>query len=278
MSEQDAAALEARIEALQSELDFYKKQVVESHQMIAVGQLLAGIVHEINTPIGAILTNNEVTSRALVMLKEITEKARAEQSPPPPKTTKLLATLVNVASVDKLACERIAAVVRSLKTFVGGHTADCCEANINEIVDNTLKLAHCEFRKRVTVDTDYGELPEVECDPHQMGQVFLNILVNAGQAIEGEGKVSVATRREGDYVVVSIADTGSGIPEENRGRIFTSGFTTKEAGVGTGLGLAISHDIVVNRHNGKIDFESEAGKGTTFYVRIPVPKGAASGE
>ncbi len=276
MSEQERAALEAEIKRLRSELDFYKKQVIESHQMIAVGQLLAGIIHEINTPIGAILTNNAVVSRSLAILKEITDKAQAEQAPPPPRTSKLLSTLIKLASVDKLACERIEAVVRSLKTFVGGHSTECCKSNINEIVDNTLKLAHCEFRKRVAVTTDYGDIPEIECDPHQLGQVFLNLLVNAGQAIEGSGEVRVMTEQDGDYAHVSISDTGSGIPEEHRDRIFKSGFTTKAAGIGTGLGLAISHDIVVNRHKGAINFESEVGKGTTFHVRIPVVQPGAA--
>ncbi len=270
MNDEERASVEAEQARLRSELEFYKGQVLEAHQMMAIGQLLAGIIHEINTPIGAILTNNEVTTRSLAMLEEMIAEAQSASNPPPPKAMKILTTLGSLAAVDKLACERIAAVVRGLKTLAGGH--EYIKVDVNEILDNTLKLAHCEFRRRIRVETDYGQLPPVECEPHALGQVFLNILVNAGQAIEDEGTVRVRTVGEGDAVRVSISDTGTGIPPEYRDRIFTGGFTTKPSGIGTGLGLAISHEIVVVRHGGTIDFESEVGQGTTFHIRIPVAR------
>jgi signal transduction histidine kinase len=133
-----------------------------------------------------------------------------------------------------------------------------------------MKLTGCVFRRRVTTETDFGQLPEVECYPHLLNQVFLNLLVNAGQAIEGEGKVTVRTRVDGDYVHISIADTGKGIQPEDRHRIFGAGYSTKAIGEGTGLGLAISREIVVDTHHGMIDFESEPGVGTTFHVHIPL--------
>jgi two-component system NtrC family sensor kinase len=123
------------------------------------------------------------------------------------------------------------------------------------------------------VETNFGEIPEVECYSHLLNQVFLNLLVNAGQAIEGEGKITVSTRREGDCVHVSISDTGRGIAPEHRQKIFSSGFTTKEAGIGTGLGLPISRQIVEESHGGTLDFESKAGAGTTFHIRIPIEQG-----
>jgi signal transduction histidine kinase len=278
MNDKERAPLEAEVASLRSELAFYKGQVIEAHQMISIGQLGAGIIHEINTPIGSILTNNEVTTRALAMLKEMIAKAQAAPGPPPPKAMKILATLENLAAVDKLACERIASVVRGLKTLAGGGCREYVKADVNEILDNTLKLAHCEFRRRVTVETDYGQLPSIECEPHAIGQVFLNILVNAGQAIEGEGTVRIRTVEEEGTIHVSISDTGSGIPPEYRERIFAGGFTTKPSGTGTGLGLAISQEIIATRHGGTIDFESEVGKGTTFHIRIPVARPPDRGE
>jgi signal transduction histidine kinase len=274
VTDEERTELEARLAEVCSELDACKRQLIEASPMVLVGELFAGIVHEINTPIGSILSNNQVSARSLEMLKQLLEKAQADEAPPAPKAAKILDTLLSLAAVDKIACERVVAIVRGLKSFVGGKGLEFQQADLNEVLDNTLKLARCEFRHRIQVETDYGQIPKVECDPHQLGQVFLNLLVNAGQAIEGEGKVAVRTRLDGDSVVVSISDNGSGIPPEHHSEVFSSGFTTKPAGIGTGLGLAISRDIVVEAHGGMIDFESEPGKGTTFHIRIPVSRAA----
>src|SRR5207302_164322 len=137
--------------------------------------------------------------------------------------------------------------------------------DLNEQLRMALKLMHGEFRRRIVVETDYGEVPPVECYAPMLDQVFLNLLVNAGQAIEGEGRIGVRTRCDGAAVRISISDTGRGIPSEQKDKIFTEGFTTKPAGVGTGLGLAIAREVVVEKHGGRIDFESEPGVGTTFH-------------
>jgi len=141
--------------------------------------------------------------------------------------------------------------------------------DLNEHLRDTLKLTQAEFRRRVTVETDFGELPEVECYPQMLNQVFLNLLVNAGQAIEGEGKIVVRTREEGGDVHISIADSGRGMSVEQQRKAFEAGFTTKAVGEGTGMGLAISREIIEQKHGGTIAFESEAGRGTTFHIRIP---------
>jgi signal transduction histidine kinase len=120
------------------------------------------------------------------------------------------------------------------------------------------------------VETDFAELPPVQCHANMLNQVFLNILVNAGQAIQGEGKITVRSRHEGDSVHISIADTGPGIKPEDRPKIFAGGFTTKAVGVGTGLGLALSKKIVEETHGGSLSFESEVGVGTTFHIVVPV--------
>jgi two-component system NtrC family sensor kinase len=129
----------------------------------------------------------------------------------------------------------------------------------------------------VTFETDLAELPEIECYPQSLYQVFLNLLVNSEQAIEGAGTVSVRTRLEGEWVHASVADTGHGIRPEHRANIFRPGFTTKSVGVGSGLGLSICRQIVVDRHGGRIEFESEPGVGTTFHVWLPVRQAGKSG-
>jgi signal transduction histidine kinase len=241
--------------------------LIEESKMAVLGRLLASVIHEINTPIGSISSNNQVLLRSL----EVVQKALAD--PQPASLTKargILETCLSLAAVDRTACERIIGLIRGVKTY--SRTGDCqlSRVDLNEQLRVALQLVHGEFRRRIVVETDYGELPPVECFAPMLDQVFLNLLVNAGQAIEGEGRVGVRTRLEGSAVRISISDSGRGIPPEQKHMIFTEGFTTKAAGVGTGLGLAISREIVVEKHGGRIDFESEPGKGTTFHIHIPL--------
>jgi len=239
----------------------------ELHQMAAVGRLLAGIVHEINTPLGSIFSNNEVMLRSLDMIGPLLAEGTPEALA---RAGKLVATCQSLGAVDRIACERIRAVIRGLKTLSRVDGAEPRRVDLNLHLMDTLKLAQAEFRGRIAVETDLGELPEVECYPQMLNQVFLNLLVNAGQAIEGEGRIAVRTRLEGDTVHISIADSGRGMTPEAQARAFEPGFTTKPVGEGTGLGLPISREIVEEKHCGSIDFESRPGAGTTFHIRIPV--------
>lgn len=242
-------------------------QLTEEHKMASIGRLLAGIVHEINSPIGAILSNNQVIIRSLEMVGKAIAGGDAAALE---KAGRIVETCQSLVAIDKIACERISEVVRGLKTFARVDSSDLRKVDLNEHLQNTLKLTHGEFHRRIQVETDFGDLPPVECHAQMLNQVFLNILVNAGQAIEGEGKIAVRTRREGDDVEVSISDTGRGIKPEDRSKILAGGFTTKAVGVGTGLGLAISKKIVEETHGGSLSFESEVGVGTTFHIRIPI--------
>ena len=249
------------------ELKIAKDQLLEAHQMASVGRLLAGIVHEINSPIGSIFSNNEVTRRSLEKLQELL----ADPQPPALERARvIIETCQGLAAVDKIACERIASVIRGLKTFARVDSSELRKADLNENLRNTLKLTQAEFRRRITVETDFGELPELECYSQLLNQVFLNILINAAQAIEGEGRITVRTRQEDDHVHVSIADTGRGMSREQQQRVFSSGFTTKPVGEGTGLGLAISREIIEEKHGGTLTFESTPGVGTIFHIRIPI--------
>jgi two-component system, NtrC family, sensor kinase len=239
----------------------------ELHQMASIGRLLAGIVHEINTPIGSVFSNNEVILRSLDMLDPLL----ADPTPANlERARSILATCHTLAAVDRLACDQIRSVIRGLKTFSRVDASEVRKLNVNTLLRDTLKLTQAEFRKRITVETDFQDLPEVECFPQMLSQVFLNLLVNAAQAIDGDGRITVGSRAEGDMVCISISDSGRGMTPRQKEQAFEAGFTTKAVGEGTGLGLSIAKDIIEDKHGGAIAFDSEPGVGTTFHIRIPV--------
>ncbi len=242
----------------------------ELHQMASIGRLLAGILHEINTPLGSIFANNEVLGRSLSMLEPL---AAGSASPEElEKGRRALESMRQLVAIDQIACERIRSVIRGLKTIARVDSPEPRRIDLNHLLLDTIKLTQAEFRNRVEVKTQLGELPEVECFPQMLGQVFLNLLVNAGQAIDGPGSILVRTALEdaGSIAHVSIADSGRGMNSEQRAKAFDAGFTTKAVGEGTGLGLSIAREIIEDKHGGSIAFESAPGAGTTFHVRIPV--------
>jgi signal transduction histidine kinase len=265
-----ARVTDDEVTRLRAELESVNRKLAEAHKMASVGRLSAGIVHEINTPIGSIFSNNEVTVRSLEKTRALLEEARQKGLPPPEKAFALIETTIGLAGVDKIACERISEIIRSLKTFARVGANDVRKFDVNELIRHTLKLAGTVFRRRISFETDLGDLPEVEGYPGLFGQVLLNLVVNAAQAIEDEGVVTVRSRSERDRVLVEVHDTGHGIRPEDRPKIFKAGFTTKPIGEGTGIGLTISREIIEDQHGGQIGFESESGRGTTFYVRVPV--------
>jgi two-component system NtrC family sensor kinase len=270
MSEDAAARPEREVTDLREELETANRKLAEAHKMASLGRLSAGIVHEINTPIGSILSNNETVRRTIEALKKLLEDSIRNNAPPGPRAAALLESLSSLTAVDKIACERISGIVRSLKTFARVNESDLRKVDIHELIVATVKLTSSMYRRRIAVNTDFGDLPEVECYPGLLNQVFLNLIVNAAQAIESEGSITITTRPEGECVHIAIADTGTGIPAEVRPKIFSAGFTTKPFGEGTGLGLSITREIVVDTHGGNIAFETEEGVGTTFHVRLPI--------
>jgi signal transduction histidine kinase len=168
---------------------------------------------------------------------------------------------------------RVRQIVRDLRDFSRPSGEEWALADLHAGLESTLNVVHNEIKYKANVIRDYGELPPVECNAAQLNQVFMNLLVNASQAIKEQGTITVRTACWGDIVTVSITDTGAGIAEEVIGRIFDPFFTTKPLGQGTGLGLSISHGII-EHHRGRIEVESHAGEGTTFTVTIPVRRSA----
>ena len=252
--------LEQKVEERTAALREAQAQLVQSEKMAALGNLVAGVAHEINTPLGAVTSGVDLVGRTLQKTRGAVTDADALRA---------FDRAARVVEVGRDACKRIAEIVKGLRTFSRLDEAERKPANLEEGLDATIALMAHLAKGRVTVRREYGGLPEVTCHGSQMNQVFLNLLVNAAQAIDGPGEIVVRTRRDGDGVVIEVADTGRGIAPEHLSRIFDPGFTTKGVGVGTGLGLAICYRIVAE-HRGRIEVDPRPGEGTTFRVVVPL--------
>ncbi len=271
--------------------------LAQTQKMEAVGQLAAGIAHEINTPIQYIGDNTRFLDEAfqnlgdvLPALQRLLEACKSGEA-----DDALLEEIDNfldqsdvaffVEEVPKAVQEsldgvdRVARIVRAVKEFAHPGTADEQAIDLNRAVDNALTLAHNEWKYVAEVLTSFDpNLPPVHCFPSGVNQVVLNLVVNAAQAIaevigqrpEQKGTITVSTRRDGDWVEITVQDTGGGIPSEIHSKIFNPFFTTKDIGQGTGQGLSIAHAIVVEKHGGTILFQTDVGHGTTFVVRLPI--------
>jgi two-component system NtrC family sensor kinase len=239
------------------------------HQMATLGRLGVSLAHEINSPIGSVLSNNEVLSRSL-------ERLTVLLANPDPSSVaqavRIVETCRDLAEVDKIACERIRGLIRGIKSFARIDDGEPVPVDLNKEIRDTVRLATCEFGGRIKAHLDLQDLPDIQGYPQMLNQVFLNLLVNAAQAIEMEGTITVRTQCDGETALVSVTDTGKGMTPEQKTRAFETGFTTKPHGEGTGLGLSISRKIVEEKHGGYIDFESEAGVGTTFHIRLPLKR------
>jgi two-component system NtrC family sensor kinase len=257
-----------------------EERMASSDRLESIGRLAAGVAHEINTPIQYLNDSVSFIREGVTELLAYIDKLHAATPARPEGSDdveymreELPPAMLRVA--DGLS--RITEIVRSMKDFSHADQREMSDVDLNRAINSTLVVARSEYRDVADVETDLGEIPRVTCHGGQINQVVLNLVVNAAHAIAdsrectGErGKIVVRTRLEDDRVVISIADTGGGIPEAIRARIFDPFFTTKEVGRGTGQGLSVSRNVVVKSHGGELDFTTELGKGTTFYVRLPV--------
>jgi len=235
------------------ELQDTQLQLINSEKMASLGQLVAGIAHEINTPFASIKSNNSIMTK---LIQKIDNKDLQEM-------------FSEINSIDNEAVQRVLNLVTSLKKFVRLDEAELQEADINKELDLTLALIHHETKNKAEIIKHYADLPKIKCYPNMLNQVFMNILVNACHAIETRGTIEITTSVENGKLAVSIADNGKGIKKENIDKIFNAGFTTKVSGEGTGLGLAISKKII-DKHHGEIHVQSEFGHGSVFKILIPI--------
>ena len=279
------------IEKKSSELqDAYDKlkatqsQFLQQEKMASIGQLAAGVAHEINNPIGFVTSNlgtlQKYTARVVEFLKIQAELFPQEagderalllgESRRQLKIEPILEDLPSLIAESLDGVERVRKIVQNLKSFSRIDQSDYSMADINQCLDDTLNIIWNELKYKCTVKKEYGDLPQTRCYPQQLNQVFMNLLVNAAQAIETKGEIVITTRASETEITIAIADSGSGIPQENLSRIFEPFYTTKEVGKGTGLGLSITYDIVTKKHGGKIEVTSEPDQGTTFIVTLPI--------
>lgn len=237
-----------------------------AEKLASLGMLIAGIAHEINTPIGAVRSMHETSARAVAKLRE----ALAEELPDYESRGKIGRLLKMIEDTNQVASEgsqRIVDIVRRVRSFARLDLTALQSVQLEDGLEDTLKLIHHELKHGVRVHREYAPLSPVACYPGRLNQVFLNLLMNARQAM-AKGDIFITTFAEGSDACVSIRDTGSGIEATHLERIFEAGFTTKGEGVGTGLGLSIVKSIV-DEHRGRIEVSSEIGVGTTFTIRIP---------
>jgi signal transduction histidine kinase len=255
------------------ELQRAQLQLIQSEKMASLGELAAGVAHELNTPMGAIKSNTDVTYRAHEKVHGFMETACNSKTAESKKLRELMFQLESLNQVTRGACERVITIVNNLRSFARLDEAEWKVADLHQGVEDTLTLIHHRLQDRIEVIKKYGDLPAVACYPKKMNQVFMVLLMNATQAIDGRGEITVETLRDNEQAVIRVSDTGRGIRPDIMKRIFDPGFTTKGVGVGTGLGLSICHQIV-EEHRGRIDAVSTPGEGSTFTVRIPLGNGA----
>jgi signal transduction histidine kinase len=272
-------------------------QLTQARKLEAVGQLAAGIAHEINTPIQYVGDNNQFMSEAFEHFMELIElyeqlAERAASGHNFEDLVQAINTAIENADFEYLKEEvpqaieqtiegvnRISEIVRSMKEFSHPGVKEKIAVDINRAIENTLTVSRNEWKYLAEIETNLDpSLPLILCLPGELNQVFLNIIINAAQAIAEnhgssgteKGTIRITTRTQDKRMEIRISDTGPGIPEAIQPRIFDPFFTTKEVGKGTGQGLAISRSIIVEKHQGKLNFETDPRKGTTFIIHLPI--------
>ncbi|MEM6698058.1 MAG: ATP-binding protein, partial [Bacteroidota bacterium] len=270
-------------EELLERLEKTKQQLIQNEKMASIGQLTAGVAHEINNPISFISTNILALKMDYLEIKSLITKVnelKAEEVKEADineliQSSKRLDTNYLSAEIDQLIAgiergvKRTRDIVKSLSVFSRNTEEKFKKADLNEGIRSTLMLAKTNISKNITIETNLEELPLIECQISPLNQVFMNIIGNAAQAIEGEGTIFIKTWSTEEYVHISIRDTGKGIEPEIKNRIFDPFFTTKEVGKGTGLGLSISYGII-EKHQGSIQVKSKIGEGSTFEIQLPI--------
>ncbi|WP_412480335.1 ATP-binding protein [Azonexus sp. IMCC34839] len=266
--------------ALLRKIEDAQQQLLQSEKMAAIGQLAAGVAHEINNPVGFVNSNLGTLQKYSARLLEVIQAYEVHVAG---GSRSELDAVIKAADLDFLredlpqllaesqdGLARVTKIVQDLKDFSHVDQVDRQRADLNAAMESTLNVVWNELKYKADVVRDYGQIPLVDCVPAQINQVFMNLLVNAAQSIEEHGRITVRSRSENDHVWFEVEDSGRGMSEEVRHRIFEPFYTTKPIGKGTGLGLSISYDIVVKKHHGRIDVRSTPGEGTCFRIWLPV--------
>lgn len=278
-----------------SELKESQTQLIQSEKMASLGQMVAGVAHEINTPLGYVRSNTEILGSSLAEVEQLNNSYRDvfnALNNPEASEQDIAQAAQDLQSLEQdmqpggmfgelrqllrdndHGLKQITELVGSLKDFSRLDRAKTADFNVNDGLDSTLKIAQNQLKNRIEVERRYGTLPDIECAPSQINQVFLNVINNAAQAIEGEGKITLSTVSAGDHVIIRVQDSGCGMDEDARKRIFDPFYTTKPVGQGTGLGLSIVYRII-EEHGGRINVKSSVGEGSEFVIALPVKQAA----
>ena len=247
-----------------------QNQLILKEKMASLGKLVAGVAHEVNTPLGAASSTVDVSARGFNKLSELVKNSQSLEELRDNKQFKKIFELMNKNhQVTATALERISKMVKSLKSFSGLDEAEFQRMNIHDGLDSTITLIQHEIKDGVSVVKEYGELPPIYCSPSEMNQVFMTLLINAIEAIENKGSVTIQTFADDINAYIKISDTGNGIPAEKLKSLFDFSFSTKSARVAVGMGLFNAYNFI-RKHNGDITVESEVGKGSAFTVMLPI--------
>ncbi len=282
-AEEQLVTRTSELERTIAELRSTQAMLVHAEKMNALGQMVAGVAHEINNPISFVNSNLHSLRRSLDDLFGAYNKLeiliRAVSNPDTLQAAEIIRKESDLdflqgdaddllgASIDGLG--RVRRIVEALRTFSRLDEAELKIIRLSENIQSTLMIARLELQNRVDVATDLDHLPAIKCYPAELNQVFLNLIVNAAQAIEGHGSLIIRGKDEPQHIVLTFTDTGKGMTPEVIAHMFDPFFTTKPVGAGTGLGLTIAYKIIHDRHRGKISVESTPGVGTTFTIRLP---------
>lgn len=247
-------------------------QKIQTAKMESLRRLVAGTAHELNNPIGVIASSTDVSLKGIQKISDNLDSVMKENIPHADQMTKILNLLVDTNRSSQMAAEKVAKIVVNLRKFVGLDEDEWIVADIHEGLESVIALFEPEIEHRITIHTEFRDLPQIYCSLSALNQVFMNMLKNSAEAIKDKGEIHIKTYLEDDWIRIRINDTGAGIDHKNLGKIFDPGFTTKGVKVGMGLGLSICYKII-EEHAGTIDVSTQSGKGTTFTISLPLQKG-----
>ncbi|MCH9032581.1 MAG: hypothetical protein IIB00_10030, partial [candidate division Zixibacteria bacterium] len=262
--------MRAEVEQANRALRETQSQLVQSEKMASLGKLVAGIAHDINTPLGSIHSNTDFTLRATEILRDFfADDSNSAALNKNPRLKIALEGLLNTAKTSRNASERLIETMKSLRSFARLDQADLMRVDIHEGIGATLTLLKEQLGEKITIIKEYGDIPQIECKSREINQVLMNVLVNAIESISDKGSITIKTQSADERIGLHISDTGCGISEENIKKIFDPGYTTRGVGYGGGLGLSISFNII-SAHKGEISAKSAVGQGTTISISLPI--------
>lgn len=265
-----AQAYAADLEEAYRDLRDAQAQLIQSAKMAALGSLVSGIAHDLNSPLGALTSNSDTQVRGLAKIADaLAEYESSGRTDRIRQAARLADALQGMEAANRTGLERISNLVKSLRSFARLDRAPRDDVDLHEGLESALTLLAHELQRGIEVRRQYGLNERVRCSPGQVNQVFMNLLLNAAQAIPASGVIGIRTYREGHLAAVEISDDGEGILPANLERIFDPGFTTRGVGVGTGLGLPVAYRVI-HEHGGRIAVTSEPGEGSTFRVTLPL--------